>query len=64
MNKYIGTALTILLALLAFAVTFGAIKTTVEKNEERVEKAEEEIIDIKMIDMRQTVILEKLEARF
>ena len=64
MNKYIGIGVSIIFALLAFAVTFGAIQNKVDKHEEQIEKASEDIVDIKMIDMRQTVILEKLEARF
>ena len=64
MNKYIGVIVTLSMAILAFAVTFGVLKNKVEKHEEQIEKAAEDIVDIKMIDMRQTVILEKLEARF
>ena len=54
------------IAILAGSLIFGygILNNTVSNNKEAVEKHEEDIVDIKLIDMRQSVLLEKLEAKF
>jgi len=71
MKKYIGIFVTLGLTFLAFAGGYAVLQYRTDKNEEKVEKHEVQIYDIKELDVRQSVIMErntelidKLEKRF
>ena len=64
MKVDIKLVITIGMILLSLAVAWGIMKNQVEKNEAAVGKAAGDIVDIKIIDMRQTTLLDSLEKRF
>ena len=71
MLKYLGVVITIILALLAFAVGYGVLQHKAETTAITVDRHDEEIMKIREIDVRQSTIMErntqlieKLEAKF
>jgi len=69
--KYIGIVITLVLTLLGFAVGYGMLQQKAETTAIIVEKHDEAIVEIKEIDIRQSMIMErntqlldKLEKRF
>ena len=58
--KYIGIIITVIVLIGGIIFGYGQLTTTVKKTEEKVEKHEVEIDKGKEVDIRQSMILERV----